>query len=90
MSQTELVPNSQFKRDVKKRWAELLTTEWATVAYCLINDVQMPDKHRDHALTGNWVGFRECHIKPDLLLIYEKSGRSIQLVRLGSHAELFG
>ena len=89
MSQTELVPNSQFKRDVKKRWAELLTTEWATVAYCLINDVQMPDKHRDHALTGNWVGFRECHIKPDLVLIYRVFENQLQLARIGSHSDLF-
>ena len=88
MSQFELVPTNQFKRDAKKRWTDLLTTEWVTVAFCLINNKEMPEIHRDHALAGNWSGFRECHIKPDLLLIYEKSN-IIQLVRLGSHSELF-
>ncbi|MDO5685839.1 MAG: type II toxin-antitoxin system YafQ family toxin [Neisseria sp.] len=89
MSQFKLVPSSQFKRDAKKRWAELLTAEWATVAYCLINGMEMPEKCRDHELTGNWDGFRECHIKPDLLLIYAKIEQRIELARIGTHSELF-
>lgn len=90
MSKFELIPNNQFKRDVKKQWSALLTKEWVTVAYCLMNGTDLPEKHQDHPLTGNWSGFRECHIKPDLLLIYEKGEQSIQLVRLGTHSELFG
>ena len=51
----------------------------------------MPDGIRDHALSGNWSGYRECHIKPDLLLIYRKPDAStLRLARLGSHSELFG
>lgn len=84
-----LFPTNQFKRDAKKYWTQLLTEEWTSVAYCLIHGMEIPEKHRDHALTGNWKGFRECHIKPDLLLIYEISEQGIQLVRLGSHSELF-
>ena len=47
-------------------------------------------KYKDHALISNYKGFRECHIKPGLLLIYSNAGDTLQLVRLGSHSELFG
>lgn len=85
-----LVATNAFKRDAKKRWETLLSAEWTSVAYCLLNDTEIPAKHRDHALTGNWDGFRECHIKPDMLLIYALENNEVKLVRLGSHAELFG
>jgi mRNA interferase YafQ len=56
----------------------------------LAEDKPLPEKNRDHALAGEWQDFRECHLKPDLLLIYRKSERDIlQLVRMGSHSELF-
>jgi mRNA interferase YafQ len=57
-------------------------------------DIQLPSNLKDHALTGNWKGCRECHIKPNLLLIYmktdeiENSNGTLRLVRLGSHTEL--
>lgn len=86
----KLVPSNAFKRDAKKLWTELLTTEWITVSHCLVNGNSIPEKHRDHALTGDFEGFRECHIKPDLLLIYAIEGEEIKLARLGSHSELFG
>ena len=50
----------------------------------------MPEKYRDHALTGNWQDYRDCHIKPDQVLIYRIHGDPIELHRLGIHAELFG
>ena len=90
MKQRTLYPTTQFRRDVKKQWDELISPDWATVIYYLINDHEIPKKYRDHALSGEWSGFRECHFKPDLLLIYETGEDSIQLVRLGSHSELFG
>mgnify|MGYP000912191054 FL=1 len=90
MKQRTLYPTTQFRRDAKKQWDELISPDWATVIYYLINDHEIPKKYRDHALSGEWSGFRECHIKPDLLLIYETGEDSIQLVRLGSHSELFG
>lgn len=46
-------------------------------------------KYSDHPLSGNWKGHRECHIKPDLLLIYKIEVDTLRLVRLGSHSELF-
>ncbi len=90
VKQRTLYPTTQFRRDVKKQWDELISPDWATVIYYLINDHEIPKKYRDHALSGEWSCFRECHIKPDLLLIYETGEDSIQLVRLGSHSELFG
>jgi mRNA interferase YafQ len=49
----------------------------------------LPTSYRDHALAGNWQDHRDCHIKPDLVLIYRKPApQTLQLVRLGSHSEL--
>ena len=57
----------------------------------LATDSPLPERYSDHPLMGNWVGFRECHIKPDLLLIYEKpNSDALVLARIGSHSELFG
>jgi mRNA interferase YafQ len=51
----------------------------------------LPNKLRDHDLIGNWSEHRECHIKPDVLLIYKKPNPEIlRLARLGSHSDLFG
>ena len=55
----------------------------------LANDRVLAEKHRDHALTGDCKDHRDCHIKPDLVLIYRKPDTEVvQLVRLGSHSEL--
>ncbi len=57
----------------------------------LFVDEPLPEKNRDHALSGDWSGYRECHVKPDLLLIYRKpDADTLRLARLGSHSELFG
>ena len=57
----------------------------------LLVDESLPEKNRDHALSGDWAGYRECHVKPDLLLIYRKpDADTLRLARLGSHSELFG
>jgi mRNA interferase YafQ len=83
-----------FKRDFKKT----LTTPrhrdigglLEQIATQLANDLALPEKHRDHALSGNWTDHRECHIKPDLLLIYKKpDAATLRMVRLGSHAICF-
>ena len=52
----------------------------------------LPDKNKDHALSGDWVGHRECHIQPDWLLVYrvEENVLVLTLVRTGTHADLFG
>jgi mRNA interferase YafQ len=57
----------------------------------LATDKPLPPANRDHALSGDWTDHRECHVRPDLLLIYRKpDSATLQLVRLGSHSELFG
>jgi len=60
-----------------------------TVLSQLIEDKQLAPKYRDHPLTNNWADHRDCHIKPDLILIYRLPDvATLQLVRLGSHSEL--
>ncbi len=58
--------------------------------YCLQNRLPLPAKYKDHPLSGDWQGFRDCHIKNDLLLIYRISGDILELARLNTHAEIFG
>ncbi len=85
----DIVFGSQFKRDVKKHFVELITEQWAEVLTFLVKDKPLPEKYKDHALRGNFEGCRDCHIKPDLVLIYEKVENDLLLIRLGSHSELF-
>ena len=60
------------------------------VLVLLLADQVLPPALRDHALTGDWVGYRDCHIKPDLVMIYAKpDANTLRLVRLGSHSALF-
>ena len=57
----------------------------------LLVDQPLPENNRDYALSGDWTGYRECHVKPDLLLIYRKpDAATLRLARFGSHSELFG
>ena len=90
MTRLHLTAKNQFKRDAKKRFSVMFSENWTEVAYRLMNGLPLSEKYNDHALSGNWNGFRECHIQPDLLLIYSVEDDYVQLVRLGSHAELFG
>jgi mRNA interferase YafQ len=55
----------------------------------LVNDRPLEPHHRDHALSGDWKDHRDCHVKPDLVLIYRKpDDETLELVRLGSNSEL--
>ena len=83
----------QFKRDYKRETKgphrATLESDFIEVVTALANDQQLADKHRDHALTGEWKDHRDCHIRPDLVLIYRKPDDVVlQLVRLGSHSKL--
>ncbi|EAI3906318.1 type II toxin-antitoxin system YafQ family toxin [Campylobacter peloridis] len=57
----------------------------------IANDEVLEPKYKDHALKGEYIGFRECHLKPDLLLIYQKQEDKLILycLDIGSHSELF-
>jgi mRNA interferase YafQ len=86
-------PTAQFRRDHKREakgpHRARFNAELATVLNAWAQDEPLTDKHRDHALTGDWRDHRDCHIRPDLILIYRKpDAERLQLVRLGSHAEL--
>jgi len=88
--------SSAFKRDYRRvkaapRHRKDLHSLVSTVVALLLSDRVLPGNNRDHALSGDWMGYRECHIKPDLLLIYRKpDADTLRLARLGSHSELFG
>ena len=85
-----------FRRDYKRakstpRHGKELDSLVAAVVALLIADQDLPEQYRDHALIGDWSGYRECHLKPDLLLIYRKPDtETLRLARLGSHSDLFG
>jgi len=88
--------SSAFKRDYKRvkaapRYGKDVDSLVSAVLELLLADQALPESNRDHALSGDWAGYRECHIKPDLLLIYRKpDADTLRLARLGSHSELFG
>jgi mRNA interferase YafQ len=78
-----------YKREAKGRYRLTLDRELLNVVALLIANAQLPDKFRDHALTGDWKDHRDCHIRPDLVLIYRlPDEETLQLVRIGSHSEL--
>jgi mRNA interferase YafQ len=86
---------SIFKRDFKReksgQYRRDLEGLVSTTISLLSEDKPLPEKNRDHALGGEWRDHRECHLKPDLLLIYRKPDSAVlQLIRLCSHSELFG
>lgn len=85
-----VIYSGQFKKDYKKcikrgQNINLLKEVVATLAI----PAPLPAKNRDHSLTGNYVGRKECHIEPDWLLIYEIDGDDLYLDRTGTHSDLF-
>ena len=87
-----LITTTQFKKDLKrirKRGLDLNSLKF--VLDTLQKQEALPLKYRDHALVGNYRGFRECHIEPDWLLIYTISNEKLILTaaRTGSHSYLF-
>jgi mRNA interferase YafQ len=83
----------QFKRDYKReakgQHRLVLDDALLAVLKLLIADNPLPAKYRDHPLSGDWADHRDCHIKPDLVLIYRlPDANTLQLVRIGSHSEL--
>ena len=79
-----------FKRESKGRHGRTLDVELSPVLEALAADATLEARLRDHTLSGEWLGYRECHIRPDLLLIYRKVDDDLlRVARLGSHSELF-
>ena len=81
--------SNQFKKDLKKvrkQGKDDSKIQW--VLEQIVLEKELPERYRDHALTGNYVGHRECHIEPGWLLIYYKTHEAVTFVRTGSHSEL--
>ena len=76
-----------YKRHIK---GTPLESEMRQLARLLGTGAPLPEKYKDHPLKGNLKGLRDCHLKPDMVVIYTRSDAMIELVRVGSHSELFG
>ncbi len=88
----EIVPSNQFKKDLKlaaKRGYDM--NKIKNVIEKLANGETLEAKYRDHLLTGDYGGFRECHIQPDWLLVYQIDNGQLVLflARTGTHSDLF-
>lgn len=89
-----LVPSSEYKKSLKKveRSGKINRSRLDSAVELLRQGKRLPINFRDHALQGDWKGYRECHIQGDLLLIYriENDQLILVLVDIGSHSQLFG
>lgn len=88
----EIVPSNQFRKDLRlaaKRGYSM--DKIKEVIAKLSNGESLDAKYRDHLLTGNYGGYRECHIEPDWLLVYQIDGGQLILflIRTGTHSDLF-
>ena len=88
-----IVWTTKFKKDYKlamKRHRNINLLD--DIIRMLSKGETLPEKNKDHELTGNWIGHRECHVQPDWLLIYriEDDVLVLTLTRTGSHSDLFG
>lgn len=83
--------STKFRRDIKRLQRQNADLErLQEVIESLVIQQPLNERFRDHLLSGNWKGYRECHIQPDWLLIYCVENSELQLVRTGTHADLFG
>lgn len=88
----DIVWTTRFKKDYKLAVKRHLNIDLLDdIIRTLSRGEALPEKHKDHALTGDWEGHRECHILPDWLLIYriEDNILVLTLARTGSHSDLF-
>lgn len=88
----DIVASNQFKKDLKLAAKRGLNLDHLNeVVTALARQEKLDDKYRDHNLTGDYRGFRECHIEPDWLLVYRVNDQALELFlfRTGSHSDLF-
>ena len=88
----KIVATGKFKKDLKtllKRGYDMSLLD--DIVTKLSNGETLPERNRDHSLSGNYAGKRECHITPDWLLIYEidQEVLYLYLTRTGTHSDLF-
>ena len=87
----KLNSSTRFRKDYKaciRRGYNLELLE--KVVETLMIPAPLPERNKDHALSGDWIGCQECHILPDWLLIYRVAGDELYVVRTGTHSDLFG
>jgi mRNA interferase YafQ len=87
----DLAVTAQFRKDYKLAKKRGLKMEaLAEIVTLLAKGEALPEKNRDHSLSGNWIGHRECHVLPDWLLIYriEENVLVLTLTRTGTHSDL--
>jgi mRNA interferase YafQ len=81
---------NSFKRSYKKqKLSDDAEQNYIDIVYKLLNGEPLEKKYHDHQLKGSLSLYRECHIKPDLLLVYQIDDEKLELVDIGSHGELF-
>lgn len=86
----ELYIENSYKKDLKRVIKQGKKANiGADIIFKLQHEIALDEKQRNHALSGDYIGYYECKIMPDLLLIYKITGNELHLVRIGSHAELF-
>jgi len=86
----KLFKTNQFKRSYKKlKLTDKEEEAFIDVVYKLLNGIKLDKKYKNHSLKGEYLGFQECHLKPDLLLIYTIDNDTLKLVDIGSHSQLF-
>ncbi len=89
----DIIWTSQFKKDYKQAMKRRLDISLLDdIIRILSRGETLPEQNKDHSLSGNWAGHRECHISPDWLLIYRISNDILvlTLTRTGTHSDLFG
>jgi mRNA interferase YafQ len=82
---------SRFKKEVARMERRgKNASKLREIIRLLLEETPLPTHYKDHALSGKWQRFRDCHIEPDWLLLYKIEGEYLHLVRTGTHADLFG
>lgn len=87
-----LDPSTRYIRDLRKlrKGNHLKEDELKAVITILMNEQKLPPKYVDHKLSGQWEGYRDCHVQNDIVLIYKAENGILKLARLSSHSEIFG
>ena len=89
----KLINTNQYKKDLKRIASNPdLVKDINNVVHLLAtNDIPLPEQYKDHPLKGKYSGFRECHIRPDWLLVYQKDRKDLILIliRTGTHSYIF-
>jgi addiction module toxin, RelE/StbE family len=86
----EIIETKQFAKDVSllnRQGKDMLKLK--NIIILLAQEKPLLVRHRDHALTGNFVGRRSCHIEPDWILMYQVQGKTLMLFRTGSHSNVY-